>query len=61
MEFWQQLLAAALGLFILFMVFPGIKATMEKSKNAEEKHWGTVLLLAAVLIGFVVLMVYSIQ
>ena len=43
------------------MFFPGIKATMERSKNAEEKHWGTLLLLAAVLIGFVLLMVYSVQ
>ncbi len=61
MALWQQLLAGALGVFILFMIFPGIKATMEKSKNAEEKHWGTVILLAAALIGFVALMVYSIQ
>ncbi len=61
MELWEQLLAAALGLLIIFMVFPGIKATMEKSKNAEKKHWGTVLLLAAVLIGFVVLMIFSVQ
>ncbi len=61
MALWEQLLAGALGLLILFMFFPGIKATMEKSKNAEEKHWGTVLLLAAVLIGFVMLMIYSVQ
>ncbi len=61
MALWEQLLAGVLGLLIIFMVFPGIKATMAKSKNAEEKHWGTVLLLAAVLIGFVVLMIYSVQ
>jgi len=61
MELWQQLLAAALGLLMLFIFLPGIKATMEKSKNAEEKHWGTVLLLAAVLIGFILLMIYSVQ
>ena len=61
MELWQQLLAAVLGLLMLFIFLPGIKATMEKSKNAEEKHWGTVLLLAAVLIGFILLMIYSVQ
>ena len=37
MELWQQLLAGALGLFVLFMFFPGIKATMERSKNAEVR------------------------
>ena len=61
MALWQQLLAGALGLFVLFMFFPGIKATMERSKNAEEKHWGTLLLLTAVLVAFVMLMIYSVQ
>ncbi len=61
MELWQQLLAGALGLFVLFMFFPGIKATMERSKNAEEKHWGTLLLLTAVLVAFIMLMIYSVQ
>jgi len=61
MELWQQLLAGALGLFVIFMFFPGIKATMERSKNAKEKHWGTLLLLAVVLIAFVLLMIYSVQ
>ncbi len=61
MELWQQLMAVALGVMVLFMVFPGVKSAMEKSKNAEEKHWGTVLLLAAVLIGFVLLLISSVQ
>ena len=61
MELWEQLLAGALGLLILFMFFAGINATMEKSKNAEEKHWGTLLLITIVLIGFVLLMINSVQ
>jgi hypothetical protein len=61
MALWEQLLAGALGLFVIFMFFPGIKATMEKSKNAEEKHWGTLLLITVVLIAFVLLMIYSVQ
>jgi len=61
MELWEQLLAVAIGLLILYITFPGIKAMMEKSRNAEEKHWGTVALLALVLIAFVLLMIYSVQ
>ena len=61
MEFWEQTLAAAIGLLILFMLFPGIKGMMEKSKNAEEKHWGTVVLLTIVLMAFVLLMIYSVR
>lgn len=60
MALWEQLLAGSLGLLVLFMFFPGIKATMEKSKNAEEKHWGTLALLAAVLVGFVLLLISSV-
>jgi hypothetical protein len=61
MELWQQLLAAAAVLLLLFFIAPGIKPALEKSKNAEEKHWGTVLLLTVVLIAFVLLMIYSVQ
>ena len=61
MEFWQQLLAVALGVMVLFIALPGVKVAMAKSKNAEEKHWGSVALAAIVLIGFILLMVYSVR
>ncbi len=61
MALWEQLLAGAIALIVLFMFFPGIKATMEKSKNAEEKHWGTLVLLTVVLIAFILLLISSVQ
>ena len=61
MALWEQLRAGALGLLVIFVFFPGIKATMEKSKNAEQKHWGTLILLAIVLVAFVLLMISSVQ
>jgi dolichol kinase len=61
MALWEQLLAGAIGLLVIFMFFPGIKATMEKSKNAKEKHWGTLLLLTIVLIAFILLLISSVQ
>ncbi len=61
MELWQKILMAVMGIAILFFLFPGIKASMERSKNAEEKHWGTALLLAAALIAFVVFLVSTLQ
>jgi len=61
MELWEQLLLGAMGLLVVFFFFPGIKATLERSKNAQEKHWGTLLLLAAALIGFVLLLISSVQ
>jgi len=61
MELWEQIALGALALLVLFMFRPGIKATIERSKNAEEKHWGTIALLAVVLIAFVVLMIWSVR
>ena len=61
MELWEQLLAGAIALLVLFFFFPGIKATMEKSRNAEEKHWGTLVLIAIVLIAFILLLINSVQ
>ena len=61
MELWQQILAAAAVLMMLFFIAPGIKPALEKSKNSEDKHWGTLALLAIVLLGFILLMIYSVQ
>jgi hypothetical protein len=61
MALWEQLLAGAIGLLVLFMFFPGIKATMERSRNAEEKHWGTLILITVVLIAFILLLISSVQ
>ncbi len=61
MGMWQQLLALGFGVMLLFMVAPGLKRAIAKSKSAEDKHWGTVALLAIVLIAFVLLMIYSVQ
>ena len=61
MELWEQILMGAMGLLVVFFFFPGIKATMERSKNAEKKHWGTLLLLAAALIAFIAFLVSTVQ
>lgn len=61
MELWEQIALGALALLVLFMFGPGIKATIERSKNAEEKHWSTVALLAVVLVAFVVLLIWSVR
>lgn len=61
MELWEQIALGALAILILFLFRPGIKATIEKSKNAEEKHWGTLALLALVLISFVIFLIWSVR
>jgi hypothetical protein len=61
MELWEQILLGAMAILVLFLFRPGIKATMEKSKNAEEKHWGTLALLAVVLIVFVIFLISTVR
>ena len=61
MELWEQLVLGALAVLVLFLFRPGIKATIERSRQAEEKHWGTVIMLAAVLVAFVVFLIWSVR
>lgn len=61
MDMWEQILMAVMGILLLFFLFPSIKSSMERSKNAEEKHWGTLLLLAAALIAFIAFLVSTVQ
>ncbi len=61
MALWEQLLLGALGLLVLFWFGPGIKAMLEKSRNAEEKHWNSLLMLLAVVIAFVAFLVWSVR
>ena len=61
MELWQQIGSVILGVMVLAFIYPSIKPAMERSRNAEEKHWGTVVLLVAALVAFVAFLVSSVQ
>ena len=61
MDTTETILAILMGGMLLFFLVPRIKPAMEMSKQSEEKHWGTVLGLAAILILFVFLLAYSVQ
>ena len=61
METWQQILAAILLLAMLFFIWPGVKASIERSKQAEETHWGTFALIALALAAFIALLISSVQ
>lgn len=53
---WQIVLYGALALLIVFLYRPGIKAALERSKNAP-KDWPAVLIPIALVIGFVVFLI----
>ncbi len=53
MELWQQILLGALALLVVFWFRPGIKAMLERSKEAPKDWTG-----ALIPIGLVVLFVF---
>lgn len=61
METWEQIVLAGAALLMLFFIYPGVRASLQKSRQAQEKHWGTVIVLFVVLVGFVVLLIKLVQ
>ena len=61
MDTMETILAVIMAGLLLFFLVPQIKPSLERSKQAEESHWGTILGLAAILILFVFLLIYSVQ
>ena len=61
METWMQVLWAVALVAMLFFIWPSVKASIERSKQAEEKHWGTFALIVLALIGFIYLLILSVQ
>ena len=56
METWEQVLVGAFAILILVFVFPGIKATLEKSRQAE-KDWPGLLIPMAFVIGLIIFVI----
>lgn len=55
---WEQVLLGVGALIILFLFWPGVKATMERSRQAEERDWRGFLLPIGLVILFVGLLIY---
>jgi lipopolysaccharide export LptBFGC system permease protein LptF len=61
MALWQKIAFTIFVLVMIYLLYPVMLAAMEKSKQAQEKHWGTVLILTAALVIFVLLLVSVVQ
>ncbi|ORU89638.1 MAG: hypothetical protein A6F71_01305 [Cycloclasticus sp. symbiont of Poecilosclerida sp. M] len=58
MALWEQLVLGAFCLLLIFWFRPGVKATLQRSAEAE-KDWPAVLLPIAAVILFVVFLVMT--
>lgn len=58
MAIWEQVLLGVGALIILFFFWPGVKATMERSRAVENPDWKGFLLPIGLVILFVGLLIY---
>ena len=57
MSTWEMLLLGALVVLVLFWVGPGVKASLEKSRMAENRDWAEVLIPLALVVLFVMFLI----
>jgi len=61
MSTWEQVLLGIGALILLFFFWPGVKATLERSKQAENKDWKGALLPIGFVVLFVVLLIMMVK
>ena len=60
METWEQILIGVFAILILVFFLPGVKATLERSKQAE-KDWPGLLIPMAFVIGLVIVVIFMLR
>ncbi|MFT5134429.1 MAG: hypothetical protein ACI9SC_002908 [Gammaproteobacteria bacterium] len=58
MALWEQILLGMGGLVMLFFFWPGAKAAMAKSKEAENPDWQGALLPIGIVVLFVIVLIF---
>ena len=54
---WEQVLLGMGAVVMVFFFWPGVKAAMQKSKEAENPDWQGALIPVGIVILFVVLLI----
>lgn len=57
MALWEQILLGVGGLIILLLFWPGVKKTMEQSRQVE-KDWPSALIPIGAVVLFVLLLIW---
>jgi len=57
MAWWQQVFLALVIVLVLWWTLPGVKAALERSRQAEQKDWRGVLLPVGLVVVFVLLLI----
>ena len=54
---FEMIMLGVIAIGVLFWVGPGIKATMEQSRQAENRDWAGVLIPLAIVVLFVIFLI----
>jgi hypothetical protein len=57
MAVWEQVLLGVAALVMLFLFWPGVKATLERSRAVENPDWKSALVPLGLVVLFVVLLI----
>ncbi len=60
MGIFGQLMWGAVAILALFLFMPGIKAAMQKSREAENKDWAGALIPIALVAAFVAFLIMAV-
>jgi hypothetical protein len=59
MSIWEQIFVGVLALGVLFWMLPGVRQSIERSKDAP-KDWKGLLIPIVLVVGFVILLISSV-
>lgn len=54
---WEKILLGMLGVLMLFLFWPGVKAAMQRSQEAQERDWRGILVPLLAVLLFVALLI----
>jgi hypothetical protein len=57
MSLWEQILIGVVAVLVVLWFRPGIRAALERSRQAQERDWAGVLIPIAVVVIFVLLLI----
>ena len=57
MQVWEQVLLGVAALLLVFAFWPGVKVSMERSREAENRDWKGVLAPIGLVVVFIVVLI----
>ena len=61
MPIWLQIIWGMAAVLVLFMFWPGVKAAMQKSEQAENKDWTGLMVPLIAVVLFVLLLIVMVR